>query len=235
MKLLLAQERPLTTEYGTYYDLFGQSSGYCQVHDAYPPPGLSQIVVACRGEITSSTVWQTFGIVTEYAAVHEFGHVLDIQSDTALRDYVGNGASLNLQDCTGARVLGTVAGETWARGQRGWGTASVNPNPPPNQRLSQFQQNPAETDVETAADMFLNWVYRRTTDTAPSNIPIPFDPLTFDAPAPIDACNYAQNGAWQGFKNIREDGSTDTRKPGNVRYWWIEGTLDRIARDRGWK
>jgi hypothetical protein len=58
-----------------------------------------------------------------------------------------------------------------------------------------------------------------------------------DNPPPSAACNYANQGNWVGFLNIVGDGSTDANndKPGNVRYWWMEGTLDRIFRDLSWK
>lgn len=133
--------------------------------------------------------------------------------------------------------MGVGFGTGWNRGQRGWGTASQNPSPPPVQRLSQFQQNPEDSPVEAAADMFLNWVYRRTSDAAPTGIPIPFDPLNNDNPAPSLACSYPNTGSWVGFANIINDGTIDTSnaKTGNVRYWWMEGTLDRVFRDLSWK
>jgi hypothetical protein len=235
--LRLAHPRPTQTIYGIYHDQFDNNpitSGYCQVFGTSTV--ITSIVVACKGVITSSSIWFTGGWVTEYSAIHELGHVLDLRSGLALRNYVGNN-NLFLADCTATRVMGVGAGTNWNRGQRGWGTASVNPNPPPFQSLSQFQQNPEDTPVEAAADTFLNWVYRRTTDAAPTNIPIPFNPFTHDDPAPVAACNYPNTGSWVGFANILSTGAVDTSnaKTGNVRYWWMEGTLDRIFRDLSWK
>lgn len=237
--LRLANPRPSNTQYGIYHNEFDNKqivSGYCQVFGASAV--IPTIVVACRSAITNSSVWVTNGLVTEYSVVHELGHVLDLRSDLVLRGYVGSN-ELFLADCSTpiTRVMGVSSGTSWNRGQRGWGTASVNPVPPPNQRLSQFQQNPEDTPIEAAADMFLNWVYRRTTDVAPTGIPVPFDPLANDDPAPIAACNYPNTGNWAGFANILDTGATDTSnaKAGNVRYWWIEGTLDRIFRDSFWK
>ncbi len=183
-------------------------------------------------------MWNTDGLVTEYSVVHELGHVLDLRSNLTLRNYVGS-IELFLADCQtpNTRVMGVGFGTGWNRGQRGWGTASQNPSPPPVQRLSQFQQNPEDSPVEAAADMFLNWVYRRTSDAAPTGIPIPFDPLNNDNPAPSLACSYPNTGSWVGFANIINDGTIDTSnaKTGNVRYWWMEGTLDRVFRDLSWK
>lgn len=84
--------------------------------------------------------------------------------------------------------------------------------------------------------MFLNWVYRRTSDSAPTGISYPFNPITGGNPAPSDACNYTDSGTWEGFRNIDEMGLLQaTAKPGNVRYWWMEGTLETVFNAQGWK
>jgi len=229
--LRLASNQPQGTSYGVYYKT---PDGFCEVWD--PTDVISTIVVACRGFMLQTNSWITNGLVTEYAVVHELGHVLDIRSGTDLRGYVGNTSRFFLADCSGSRVMGVSSGASWARGQRGWG--SSDPDTGSGQEISQFQQNPYDqmSDVEAAADMFLNWVYRRTTDAAPTGITSNFDPLTADSPAPQAACNYPDSGTWIGFRNIDRFGMLQaTEKPGNVRYWWMEGTLERIFRDEGWK
>jgi hypothetical protein len=137
--------------------------------------------------------------------------------------------------------MGVASGQTWARGVRGWGSAEQNASG--GQNITKYQQNPANTPVEAAADMFLNWVYRRFQDAAPTGIASPFDPLVNDDPAPASACNYEADGDWEGFRNIGGDGNPEPTNPqsgnnpksGNVRYWWMEGTLGVIFQNRGWK
>ena len=240
--LRLDEVRPSNTLYGAYYDVFdaqNPSTGYCQVFD--PTTVITTIAVACRGAMLQTSNWITNGLVTEYAVVHELGHVLDIRSGNQLRGFIGD-TNLFLGDCNitpefpeGERVMGVVSGGVWLRGQRGWG--STQPDSGDGQEISQFQQNPYDqtNHVEAAADMFLNWVYRRTTDAAPTNIPTNFDPISDAAPAPADACNYALQSSWEGFRNINRDGTDDGRRPGNVRYWWIEGMLNVIFLNRSWK
>jgi hypothetical protein len=57
--------------------------------------------------------------------------------------------------------------------------------------------------------------------------------------APQAACDYPTSGeeiTWDGFRNIDRAGMLQSdAKPGNARYWWMEGTLERIFRDKGWK
>ncbi len=134
-------------------------------------------------------------------------------------------------DCStvGGRIMGVTSGGTWLRGQRGWGSAI--PLGDDQQSISQFQQNPTNSDVEATADMFLNWVYRRTSDSAPTDLIPNFDP-NGDVGTQLNqlspACNYPATGAWQGFHNITKTNSPDDTLPGNRRYWWMEGTLINI-------
>ena len=222
--LRLAEIQPTNSPYAIYYDT---SAGECRVHDPIPSV-ISTIVVACRGFMRQTNTWITNGEVLETAAVHELGHVLDIRSGNQLRTYVG--ASFMLPDCStvGGRIMGVTSGGTWLRGQRGWGTATLVDDA---QSISQFQQNPMNSDVETAADMFLNWVYRRTSDVAPTGIPDNFVP-NGDVATQLDqlspACSYPAAGVWQGFRNITKTNSPDDTLPGNRRYWWMEGTLASI-------
>jgi hypothetical protein len=225
--LRLAETQPANSPYAFYYST---SAGNCQTFD--PNAIILTITVACRGFIKQENHWITGGLVLEQAVIHELGHVLDIRSGYQLRNIVGSGYFL--ADCTGNRTMGTSAGASWTRGERGWGSAVPQPNQqPPAQLISEFQQNPLnQTDhVEAVADMFLNWVYRRTTDNPPTNISN--TPLS-DVLPPFDACNYALAGTWRGFQNIMRDGSSDPSKPGNARYWWMEAVLDTMFSQQGW-
>jgi len=233
--LRLAETQPANSPYAIYYDT---AAGECKVHDPIPSV-INTLVVACRGFMRQTNTWITHGEVLETAVVHELGHILDIRSGNQLRSYVG--ASFMLPDCKSPvpeRIMGTSAGNTpWLRGQRGWGSAI--PLGDDQQSISQFQQNPANSDIEAAADMFLNWVYRRTSDAAPSNLPSDFVPnapsLAVQVTQLADACTYPSTGAWEGFQNINRTGNPDPTLPGNRRYWWIEGTLSTIFQNEGWQ
>jgi hypothetical protein len=109
----------------------------------------------------------------------------------------------------------------WVRGERGWGSG-------PDNIFTPFQQHPLElfpgddsnTRVdETAADMFLNWIYRKTTDTSTS--------LYTTVP-----------GSWQGFLNMtwsgNSSGSNDANYPGDARYEWMNNVMNRIFERKGW-
>jgi hypothetical protein len=131
-----------------------------------------------------------------------------------------NGANV-IVDCAALpqRVMGTNNEDLdgpndWKRGGRGWGTHGS----------SIFQQSllnviyPLDQSIElgeAAADMFLNWVYRRQTDPMGA--------------ASGDKCtNRTGIGTWLGFRNINTDGTLDDRLPGNARYWWMEEKMGLI-------
>jgi hypothetical protein len=166
--------------------------------------------------------------VTQYTMVHELGHRFDNRSDQNGKDSLSERLGLSggayggivITDCAEPvpqRVLGEVAGN-WKRGVRGWGSGPG---------FSDFQQNPLEepglTNVEVyeaAADMFLNWVYRRNSNTVPG-----------------DPCSDPLTGPWEGFKNVdwslnppQDDGT----KPGNRRYKWAEDAVGAIFGDQQW-
>ncbi len=207
----------------------------------------------------------------EYNLVHELGHRFDNQSDTVtqantkLSDaYVDGNGTIVIEDCNQQRVMGTVPGRTdWARGARGWGDVSS-----PNTFGNTFQQNVTEIidgtgaveesgEVdEAAADMFLNWVYRRITDrwSNPSidglRCALPSFPEGYWNPTEISVDNAWRqlDSQWQGFRNIAPDymnsfnyGTTiydfdldlnpDITRgglSGNARYWWMENTMKII-------
>ena len=108
----------------------------------------------------------------------------------------------------------------WFRGIVGWGTMSEIG------QITQFQQDPSDdADVrakEAAADMFLNWVYRYTTQGWIHNDD------KCDNTVPIITQN--QNlGFWLGFKNFDTTGNPNlTTLPGNVRFVWMQETMQLI-------
>lgn len=94
----------------------------------------------------------------------------------------------------------------WVRGQRGWGSpAATPPAAPCNFQQDAFTVNdwdvtatPAATQQikerdETAADMFLNWVYSK-----------------------LSLSGFA-NGNWIGINNCNAPMPTDTGNPGDAR------------------
>jgi len=118
-------------------------------------------------------------------------------------------------DCVGAGVIGLVVGNGgWTRGNRGWGSG---PGFSPFQQhlVNENGRTPLEVD-EAVADMFLNWVYRKVTDTAWTGNP----------------CTYPEMGSWQGFLNINwlddPNGISDSRLPGNARFGWMENQMATI-------
>ncbi len=122
-------------------------------------------------------------------------------------------------------VMG-ILNDDWKRGRRGWGTWSddiIDSNGVvTGRRITQFQQHPAidpEPEVdqvsEASADMFLNWVYRLTSDaTVPST-------------TPDEACTSpVGNGTqWEGFQNLSGNNTYDDGRSGNRRYWWMHNTM----------
>lgn len=107
-------------------------------------------------------------------------------------------------------VMGTT-NDGWQRGVRGWGSA-------PNSIFTKYQQHPPgqfpddnlDTQVhEAAADMFLNWVYRKTSDSSST--------LYTEVP-----------GTWEGFRNIDGQGQNDPTYPGDARFEWMEKQMGAI-------
>jgi hypothetical protein len=108
----------------------------------------------------------------------------------------------------------------WIRGERGWGSG-------PDNRFTPFQLHPPDvfanesiqTQVdETAADMFLNWVYRRRLST----------PIRTTVP-----------GTWDGFLNISWDnnidpGASDANYPGDARFDWMNIIMNQIITLKNW-
>jgi hypothetical protein len=167
----------------------------------------------------------------KYTVVHELGHRFENQSSTnaviGIRERM-DGPNV-IEDCQSNRIMGTNAQDLdspndWKRGLRGWGT----------QGRSLFQQNPLEiidlignTDEflelsEAAADMFLNWVYRRLND--------PVNDVE-------DYCtSRVEVGQWLGFRNIDGNGQFDASLPGNSRFAWMQTQIEEIFTSQtGWR
>jgi len=115
----------------------------------------------------------------------------------------------------------------WARGERGWGSG-------PDNVFTNFQQHPPDFPIfqddddltridETAADMFLNWAYRRVTNNPPS--------IAFQDSDQVP-------GNWEGFKNRswigNSSGSDDNSFPGDARFRWVTIVMQQIFSEKDW-
>jgi len=186
--------------------------------------------------------------------VHEFGHRFDNQTGTepvegvtrfkrALLYPLGEGNKNPLYDCGGNAVRNQrsdaldddgiifgVRGNGFARGLRGWGTPAAVPcSPGDSCQQTYFQINPTDDPTyirgETAADMFLNWVYRRIKDG-----PVNWTSCALDNTQVDDEPQ--EIGDWQGFRNIDAVGVFDTTLPGNARYEWMENFMITVFDER---
>ncbi len=138
--------------------------GYCETNNANKR-------ILCYGNIAN---------FSKYTITHEFGHVFDDRSartaQHSLTMYISDTTNAPILDNRGV-IMGTFidnsGNHNWRRGERGWGFGpgsvyqpndDVNGNPI-KPVFTQFQQHPQPyPDLttgysETAADMFLNWVY----------------------------------------------------------------------------
>lgn len=86
---------------------------------------------------------------------------------------------------------------------------------------------------EAAADMFLNWVYRRLLQGLSPSFTIVCDPNitpTWNGPGFL-------NFSWFGGSNIgglMTPISQPTERPGDIRYQWMDETIITIFQMRGW-
>lgn len=209
------------------YFMFRRISGaQCEV------AGENRVVVDCgymqNPPIPSSGPhWTPNGLLTSEAAIHEMGHVFDIRTSMYLRSQVSGASVLDCRQVISNAVPFVVfgnSGEGWIRGQNGWGDSALNASG--TAQISQFQQNPAAEDYETAADTFLNWVYRRTSDSTAIS-------LNLD-----DACIISDTGKWLGFQNINKQneseiyqdsqGSNHNARSGNRRYVWMHIIIEGV-------
>lgn len=206
--------------------------GSCQywdprtVNDVHYP-----VIVACNGNMKQEPQWLTGGEVLEEAVVHELGHVFDNRVGLALsgphgalQEGLPDSNGRVMYGCTFNGTRSTVMGHgaIWERGHTGWGSPMPIREYESAGNFQRFIQNYQNTPFETAGDMFLNWVYRRTTSSDP-NGPLAGGP-----------CQGPINGNWEGFRNITNDGSDDGWLSGNVRYWWMDETVSNLLAAYGW-
>lgn len=220
--LRLASIQPSGSQWAAFYVT---PDGQCQAFNATP------MTVACRGSIANTQDWNPTQEVLEEAVIHELGHIADYRSGNLLKQYIGGGGYVILA-CDSDIVMGNMD-TGWKRGLTGWGSVAYDSGGKP--LISTYQQHPSgdplDRDLEATADMFLNWVYRRTTDNAPA---IP-NGYTFNFNAPLtEACSYAQQGTWLGFQNIDKDGQQKPNKSGNARYLWMEEVLIDVFTVKLW-
>ena len=123
-------------------------------------------------------------------------------------------------------VMGRNSQLVWRRGERGWGSG-------PDNDFTPFQMHPpdlaifsGDTDTvkvdEAAADMFLNWVYRISTN----------NPTVYQNPTHVP-------GYWLGFLNYSwaNNASTatpDHAYPGDSRDEWMSRVMHRIFGIKNW-
>jgi hypothetical protein len=190
-------------------------------------------------------------VMTEYILTHEFGHLFNNQSDqngnTSLMEYVDTtrtGVDGYLYDYGSPRliVMGVIqcpSGQSsWLRGERGWGsgpgsTYGSSPNlcAPQAKNFTDFQQNPApyaapnapgsESSDETAADMFLNWVYRR---------------IGRQAGVVSPEIEGFLNRSWSvpSGCHVQSAGCSDSSSPGDARMTWMNTVMGQIFNAHSW-
>jgi hypothetical protein len=180
----------------------------------------------------------------QYTLVHELGHIFSNSSaqngQESLKEYVyDTGRSPNptyIRDSNDNPVMGYFSfpgfeSSIWDRGTRGWGSGPVcqyDYELPNKYRcidgtriVTNFQQHgpPYEAGEdhfdETAADMFLNWVYTAFQD-------ISWSPRA-------DVALNTQDGAC-----VNSNGCPDWRQPGEARSNWMNNTMSQILSSHGW-
>jgi len=192
--------------------------------------------------ITEYVITHEFGHVFDNQAARGNGRALrEYIADTGLNaepTQIGthtNGPIWDAQQPTAAVVMGNVeiCDSNWLRGERGWGSgpgSSYNPLSdfctPRNQVFTDYQQNPAPYDTgeqaneETAADMFLNWVYRKLALGGYLNRD--WRPHVTD---PISGSSCSQ---------IPQGCDATLSAPGDARFNWIQTVMNEIFVARGW-
>ncbi len=185
-----------------------------------PPIPVPQAII-CNG--TTANL-----VVSEYTVAHELGHLFDYRTGQALSNGIDGGFALG--SCITTEfgnqsyiIMGLLGGQ-FQRGSRGWGSGTY---------LSNFQQSPENTPLEAAADMFLNWVYRRNSPVGSTpNIQASTNGLASQGPGCIPIANQtppfpSQN--WSGFKNTNwATGSDDWGLPGDVRQAYMNSRMQAL-------
>lgn len=193
-------------------------------------------------------------LISEFVITHEFGHIFDNQSarggNKALRSYIADTATSSANAISDVRgpVMGIFINSNnitvWRRGERGWGTGPgsiYNQNndidgTPTTKLFSDFQQNTAPyasqliANEETAADMFLNWVYRKS-GRQNGFVNKSWKPNDFTPFAPTLRCN---NPSGCAETNPAQPNVTLLGNSGDSRFNWMSARIGQIFVNRGW-
>jgi len=170
--------------------------------------------------------------VSEYAIVHELGHIFDYISGSVLTN--GIASNFQLGSCitliegstTSYTIMGYVSpANPWARGRRGWGSGSA---------ISPFQQSPENIPLEATADMFLNWVYRSNNNNSEPKVSSLNTSISPSTPhSPQNGCDvvkpFDQN--WLGFLNqdwSAQGAPFDNGLPGETRHAYMKERMIAI-------
>jgi len=198
-------------------------------------------IIICNGFLLDNN---NNGEASEYTIVHELGHIFDNRGarnngrSISARLGLNGGLTRNILDCNDFVILGQTESESWTRGERGWGSGPSK-TPQNTAYISPFQQNPrfvngldADEIYEAAADMFLNWVYRKNTYQAPQT----------------DICSISitTGGNWSGFLNLSWVqltqevglppllGTVDVSHPGDKRWAWMNSVVASVFIQQDW-
>lgn len=199
-------------------------------------------------------------LITEHVITHEMGHVFTGESarggNISLAEYINDTTVNQLVDVRGP-VMGNFIQDdndiVFRRGERGWGsgpgsvyTPSDDRNGEPTKKLfTDYQQNTAPYPVlppdprtsheiavdETAADMFVNWVYR-TVDPSRGFSNTSWKPTDNHPANPGVSCNMSAGCA---ESNPMNSGQTLLGNSGDARMGWMQQKMEEIFVDHQWK
>lgn len=180
---------------------------------------------------------------SEYTVVHELGHLFDYRSGNAITNDFSRSGIENyfvIRDCDNERVMGLILSNPWERGRRGWGTGpQFHTDGIVRPLITFFQQNPDNSPIEAAADMFLNWVYRLNKENGDE----PADSCGLEnRPLPEDWAGPGfLNQAWSATPHPSpiNDGAgilgvLDTSLPGDRRYFYMDVLMRTIFSNNQW-
>ncbi|MEP7289151.1 MAG: PA14 domain-containing protein [Chloroflexota bacterium] len=191
--------------------------------------------VICSDLLTDHYSGTTFtGLADTHTIIHELGHIFDYRTNNGLSGPIG-ASTFSIVDCNNVLVM-----DKTRRGERGWGTGPshyLNGSGAPAPLITDLQQNPDNSAIESAADSFLNWVYRLTTSTTGA----------------VNSCALNPTPAYNqwtgpGFRNLQWSatpgafpansagavGTPDARLPGDNRYLDVDGRIRQLFTTNGW-
>jgi hypothetical protein len=200
--------------------------------------------IICNGDLIDQYSGTTLTLeASQYTVVHELGHLFDYRTGSGLRIPIGS-RTVPLEDCTSPPNTGIITGPTssaWIRGRRGWGTGPaqyLNSNGNVAPVVTDFQQNTENSDIEAAADSFLNWVYRVNTSQVQAVYPCSLTPLP---PSTQWTGPGFLNQAWSATPHpsfIPDSagiaGTPDPSLPGDVRHYDMDVLMRQIFSTNSW-